>query len=771
MPIDEVLPDVLRAARTGTFVLVAPPGAGKTTRVPPALAGQVEGQVLLLEPRRVAARAAARRMASEAGEPVGRAFGWQVRFERSGGPDARIWALTEGILLRRLQDDPLLEGVGAVLLDEVHERGLEVDLCLALLREVREARPELVIGAMSATFDPAPVAAFLGDATVVSSEGRAFPVSVEHLRFPDERPIPEVTADGVRRVLAEGDGDVLVFLPGVGEIRRTIDALAGCGCDLVPLYGDLSPEEQDRALRPGERRRVVLATNVAETSVTVPGVTAVVDSGRVRRASRDPGTGLDRLDLAWVSRASADQRAGRAGRTAPGRALRLWTARHHQQLVAEDPPEILRLDLAGPTLQLLAWGADPRTFGWLDAPPEAAVDDALAVLRDVGALDDGGLTSLGRRMAAMPLHPRLARLVLDGGPRAALAAAVLSERGTPGASVDLEDRLAHPSEPALRVAKRLRGHTSGHDDPERLRRAVLAAWPDRVARRRHEGSPRARLVGGRGVVLGGPGVEEELFVCVEVRDATPEATVRTASPVDPSWLTTVTEVVTAWDEESAGVRARRVVRYRDLVLRSTTVAADPLEAEALLLDVLRARPELAVPERDDDVALMVRWGFAHGLVPDRVPERDPASLLPALVAGRRTLREVREASWEDALQAAHGYAALAAIEQLAPVWLTVPSGSRIRLRWEEGRPPVLAVRIQELFGLRDTPTVGAGRARVLLHLLAPNHRPQQVTDDLAGFWERTWPEVRKELRARYPKHAWPDDPLAASPESRPQRRR
>ncbi len=790
LPVDAVLPEVCAAAARGPFVLVAPPGAGKTTRVPLALLEQVPGRILLLEPRRVAARAAARRMAETLGEPVGRTVGWQVRFETVASADTRILVVTEGILLRRLQADPLLDGVGAVILDEVHERGLDADLSLALVREVREARPELVVGAMSATIDPGPVAEFLGGATTVHSAGRAFPVAVEHLPRPDDRPLPELVADALRRAFPTAEGDVLVFLPGVGEIRR-VQALVP-ELPTVPLYGDLPPEEQDRALAAGTSRRVLLATNVAETSVTVPGVRLVLDSGRVRRARQDPGTGLDRLEVEWVSRASADQRAGRAGRVAPGRALRLWTQRHHQDLAAWEPPEVERVDLAPAALALLSWGSDPATFRWFAPPPPAALAEAMRLLADLGAAEGRGLTALGRRLADLPVHPRLGRLLLaaaDEGAadEGALAAAILSagplrvrDDGPPTSS-DLLDAMdavrAGRAEPGFaatvrRTRDRLRAMLprsarSGAGD-DALRRAVLAGWPDRVARRRGA-ERRARLVGGRGVALEGSRVDRELFVCLSVLDGTPDARVAAASAVDAEWLPTTVAHTTTFDAADGAVRTFREVRYRDLVLQRHPAATDRAHAaEVLAAEALRVG---LGPADESHAQLLVRWARAHEWFPDEVPPVDRAAVIGHLAHGRTKLAELRGADWEEAVRAVLGWQGAQRVDAVAPERLEVPSGSRIRLAWSEVGAPVLAVRIQELFGLTTTPTVAAGRVRVVLHLLAPSGRPQQVTDDLDGFWTRTWPEVRKELRARYPKHAWPEDPRAAPPQSRPGRPR
>ena len=800
LPIDPVLPEVLDAVRTrGAAVLVAPPGAGKTTRVPPALLGAVSGEVWVVQPRRVAARAAARRMAAERGEPVGRTVGYQVRFDRVGGASTRIWVVTEGILLRRLQQDPLLDGIGAVLLDEVHERSLDGDLALAFLREVREARPELVVLAMSATVAPGPFAAYLGDAPVIASPGRTFPVEVEHLALPDARPIEDAVADGVRRALAAYEGDALVFLPGVREIRRVQERLSGLDVDVVPLYGDLPPEAQDRALLPGERRRVVLATNVAETSVTVPGVRIVVDSGWVRQPRRDPGTGLDRLDTVPISRASADQRAGRAGRTAPGRAVRLWTERDHRERAAYDVPEVRRLDLAGPVLQLLAWGADPRRFAWLEPPPDHAVDAALGLLVALGAVHDGALTAVGRELAGLPLHPRLGRMLLAGAALghaddAALAAALLAERdaarparGIPSDS-DVLDRVDDvragriDGRTIVRVAEQLQRlvrpgpRTAGRD--EACGRAILAGWPDRVARRREAGAERARMVGGRGVQLDPSSAvrDAELFVAVSVADVPgePDARVRVASAVDRGWLAETVQTEVAYDAEADAVRARRVHRYGDLVLASHPTRAEPAQAAACLARLVASDPGRAMPIDGGLPALRARLRFLEVRDGAAAGDRwsvDWAAVADVVCVGCTSLGAVRRADWAGAVRDTLGWHAWQELQRRAPERVTVPSGRAAGLDWpDDGGVPALAVRMQELFGRRDTPTVDDGAVRVRLHLLAPNGRPQQITDDLGGFWTRTWPEVRKELRARYPKHAWPEDPLTAAPQGRPGRR-
>lgn len=801
LPVDEALPGLLAALQeSNAAVLIAPTGAGKTTRVPPAVL-EFGGKVVMLEPRRIAARAAARRMAEEGGWRLGEEVGYQVRFDRRAGPATRILVVTEGILVQMLQGDPFLEGIGTVIFDEIHERSLHTDLSLAMTRRVqREVRPDLRIVAMSATVDPGPISSYL-DCPVVRSEGRLHPVEIRHL----DMPIPAA----VRHALGETAGDVLVFFPGVGEIQRTAEALS----DLVvfPLYGDLPAEQQDEVLRPLDRRKVVLATNVAETSITVEGVTAVVDSGQVRRLRFDPATGLDRLELGKISRASADQRAGRAGRQGPGLCLRLWPAWEHAALPERETPEILRVDLATPALQLLSWGeTDLAAFDWFEAPDPAALASALLLLRRLGATDDHGVTETGRLLARLPVHPRLGRLLVEGHrfghPReAALLAALLSERDpfprTPRGSgprrssrSDLLHRLdaleGNWNEEGLNagaarfvlkardqlfdlVRKEL-GPAAKASQPrdEALLRALLAAYPDRVARRREPRSPRAVMVGGRGVRLAEEStvLEPSLFLCVDLDARPTEALVRLASEVEPEWLPLKTTVDLEFDEERERVAAWKRTRFEDLVISETEV---PVEGgEAILAEAAATRLDRALPLDDPEVAgFLARVRCLREWMPELdLPAFDETQLLPllpALAAARKSFAELRRAPLLPVLQGALSHDQLRAVEREAPERLEVPSGSRIKLVYEPGNPPVLAARIQELFGLAETPRVAAGRVPVLLHLLAPNHRPQQVTHDLRSFWENTYPQVRKELAGRYPKHAWPQDPWNARPERRP----
>ena len=837
LPIDGVLPELIASLREGpAAVLIAPTGAGKTTRVPPALwvAGIGEGRrIVMLEPRRIAARAAARRMAEEGGWTLGREVGYQVRFESRAGPETKILVVTEGILVQRLQADPFLEDVGVVIFDEIHERSLATDLSLAMARRVqREVRPDLRLLAMSATLDPGPVAAFLGGCPTIESRGRLYPVDVRHAERPDDRPLPVQVASGVRRVLGATSGDVLVFLPGVGEIQRSAEALAGLAAEadlaVLPLYGDLPAEKQDEVLRPLDRRKVVLATNVAETSITIDGVTAVVDSGLVRRLRFDPATGLDRLELGKISRASADQRAGRAGRQAPGLCLRLWPAWDHAALPERETPEIARVDLTGPALQLRAWGeSDLAAFGWFEAPEPAALSAASLLLRQLGATDEHGVTALGRTLARLPVHPRLGRLLVEGHRlghtrEAALLAALLAERDPfPRAArregprrssrSDLLDRLdaleaferretsgedrLNPGAArfVLRARDQLadlarrelgRANGGGMDRDEALLRALLAAYPDRLTRRREPRSPRGVLLGGRGVRLSEESavLEPALFLSIEVGSgpAGPqgEALVRLASAVEPEWLPPErlrTTVDLAFDPERERVIAWKRTRLDDLVLSETEVPPDADAAAGMLARAAAERLDRALPLDDPEVAsFLARARCLHEWMPDLgLPALDEAflrGLTSILAAGRKSFAELRRAPLLDALRGALSWEQLQALEREVPERLEVPSGSRIRLAYEPGRPPVLAARIQEMFGLAETPRVAASRVPVLLHLLAPNGRPQQVTHDLRSFWENTYPQVRKELAGRYPKHAWPQDPWNARPERRPQRR-
>lgn len=841
LPIDAVLPDVVAALKRNSAVVVrAPTGAGKTTRVPPALldAGLAGcGQILVLEPRRLAARAAARRMAAERGGRVGDEVGYHVRFDRQAGASTRLLVVTPGILLRRLLDDPFLESVGVLVFDEFHERGLDSDLALGIARLLQQTvRPDLRLVAMSATLDTDRIAAYLGGCPVVVSEGRLFPVDIAYRPRSLSVSWPLAAADATVSLLAQTDGDILVFLPGMQEIRRTGEAIASLvqtsSVLVLPLHGDLPPEEQDRALLPQDRRRIVLATNVAETSVTVEGISGVVDTGLARIMTYDPDLGLDRLELAPIARDSAEQRAGRAGRQRPGVCVRLWSEASHRQRIAQTEPEVRRVDLAGALLHLICMGeTDWQHFPWLDPPQAAAVERALALLRRFGAIEGPAVTALGRRLALLPIHPRLGRLLVEGqrlghAERVAMAAALLAERdpfdrrgGLPrserrtDSTSDVLDRVeameeferngrvetrtgtlhAGGARSILRVRDQLmRGLRQSADvypkvtpstvsADEALLRALLAAFPDRVARRRDGDRSRGVIVGGKGVRLAPScGVlDASLFVCIDVDSRSAEAWVRQASAIQRDWLSpsavTAANEVT-FDDAPERVSARRVLRYEDLVLEES-VAALPAQEEVatVLAHAARHRLERVLPPPGSPgAAFLQRVRFLREWMPELdLPAFDEPMLGEAvtwLCSGRRSFEELRRADWLGLLQGRLTGRQRQAVEREAPERFEAPSGSRLAIQYTQTGSPVLAVRIQELFGLSDTPRIAAGRVRLLLHLLAPNNRPQQVTEDLASFWANTYTQVRKELRARYPRHAWPEDPTTAAPQHRPKRK-
>jgi len=837
LPIDGLLPELVAALRLRPSAVVeAPPGAGKTTRVPRALleAGLAgDGEILVLEPRRLAARLAARRVAEELGERPGGTVGWQVRFEEVASEATRLRYLTEGLLTRRLLSSPELPGVGAVVLDEFHERHLQGDLALALLRRLQETRRgDLKLVVMSATLDAAPVARYL-DAPCLRSEGRLFEVAVEYLSAGDaarDARLEDRVAAAVRRLLAdEAGGDVLVFLPGMAEIRRSAGACAAFadrfGIDLLPLHGDLPPEEQDRAVGPGPRRKVILSTNVAETSVTIEGVAAVVDSGLARIASHSPWSGLPRLEVRRISRASAAQRAGRAGRTGPGRCLRLYTRHDHDTRPAFDVPEILREDLAETYLALASLHAPE--LAWLEAPPPAAAAAARALLSDLGACDAAGaITDLGRRMLRFPLHPRLSRLLVEAsdrgaGEEGALLAALLGERAgwdrlvgsergsTPTGPSDLLELAAlHPPPGSGREASRLSGagaversrrqlerllprggarRPRGAGGEEALLLATLAAYPDRVARRRAPGKPEVVLSGGGAARLDESSVVREapLLVAIDVderRDrpgAGPgrgaQVRVRLASAVTPEMLLELFPEELAFEEElrfdpeAERVDAFERTSYRGLVLEESRKASpDPDRVAAALAEAALAKGPRAFAEEGELDRLLDRLAFAAEVSPGSglgpPSEQDLETLLRELCAGRRSFSELRQAGLPSAVLARLGPEGRALLERLAPERVTLPGGRAARVHYHGGaKPPHVESRLQDFFGLARGPAVGGGKVPLVLHLLAPNQRAVQVTTDLAGFWERHYPALRRELMRRYPRHAWPEDPLSARP--------
>lgn len=810
LPIDPSIPSLRTALQTaGAAVLQAPPGAGKTTRVPLALLdeGWLGGRrIVMLEPRRLAARAAAARMAHLLGEAVGATVGYRVRHDTRIGPRTRIEVVTEGILTRMLQSDPGLEGVGLVIFDEFHERSLHADIGLALTLQSRAIlRQDLRLLVMSATLDGGPIAALLGGAPVVTSEGRSWPVETRYRSLRPGLRLEAAVASAVREALEAETGDVLAFLPGAGEIRRTAEILGtGLEAEVIPLHGNLSPELQDRAIRPSgaDRRKVVLATSIAETSLTIEGVRVVVDSGFSRLPRYSPRSGMTGLATVRVSRASADQRRGRAGRLGPGLCYRLWPAAEDAQLLPAAPPEILESDLAPFALDLAAAGvADPADLRWLDPPPAGAFAEARGLLTQLGALGpDGRITTHGQAMARLALHPRLAHMVirgteLDAGRTACALAAILTERdllrwtdGTPDADL------------ALRV-ELLRGTIERHDvDRDALRRAqtearrcekghapggealsvgVLAAfaYPDRVGRRRKGAGGRYLLRNGQGATVDPqPMAREEFLVAADLDVRGRENRVLLAAPLTLEEIkehfanAIATEDVIEWNAETRSVMCRRRNRLGAIILGDAPLdEPDPARVTAVLLNRIHEEGLGVLPWSEAGRQLRARLAFLHR-IDAAWPDVSDGTLLgtmdrwltPAL-AGLRRFDEPNRIDLEELLRRRLGWEQRAKLDEWAPPHIQVPSGSRIQVDYSDPDAPVLAVRLQEMFGLSDTPRVGLGRIPVTLHLLSPARRPVQVTRDLAGFWRNTYFEVRNDLKGRYPKHHWPDDPLEAEP--------
>ena len=696
LPVDpyiEEIRDVVRKERR--LIVVAPPGSGKTTRIPPALAKL--GRTILLQPRRVAARALTRRIAREQSWTVGEEIGWQIRYERRFSDRTRLLVATEGILTARLQADPLLSDFQIVILDEFHERSIHADLALALAKQAAASRNDLAIVVMSATLDTQPLARFL-DARVITIDARQFPIEVRYT--------PGISMSrAVRDALPTAGGHILCFLPGAREIDNTIAELRGIDARVLPLHGSLDVDAQEQALAPSSERKVIVATNVAETSLTVEGVTDVIDSGLQKILRYDSETAVDHLVTEQIAADSAEQRAGRAGRTGPGRATRLWDDR--SLLRPHREPEIRRVDLASPVLDIISWGGDPATFEWFERPQDDRIASAMTLLEQIGAIDGGKLTPIGEQMRALPLHPRLARLVI---------AARGSDEAINLATEISEGKRATGNEQLRETAKRVlgRGYTRKIDDTA-FRQAVLAAYPDRVGMRRERGSPRLLLATGTGVTFARE-IEHtggDFFVALEVRG---ELVFR-AVPIEREWLTSTRREV-AHEFADGRVRATERTLYGEIVLHEQQVPPDPEEERRLL-----------VLNRTVDPALQRRASFAG------VPHDSPR------------------------------------LNQLAPKTLKLPSGRSAALEYRDDGSVLASAKLQELFGLAETPRIGPKQTPVTFALLAPNGRPVQVTKDLKSFWNTTYNEVRKELRARYPKHPWPDDPWSATPTHKTRARR
>jgi ATP-dependent helicase HrpB len=829
LPIDDALPELRQSlAAHQAMVLQAPPGAGKTTHVPLALLNEpwLAGRsILMLEPRRLAARAACARMAQLLGETAGQTVGYRIRFDSKVSAQTRIEVLTEGILTRRLQTDPELKNVGLVIFDEFHERHLHADLALALCLDSQKAlREDLKILVMSATLDGAAVSKLLNDAPIVTSQGRSYPVDMRYLPRDPDAPLPQTVCDSVIDVLEKHEGDVLVFLPGAWEIRRTQELLQsrlGSRAELFPLYGDLPWEAQDRAIQPSAgRRKIVLATPIAETSLTIEGVRVVVDGGFARVPQFDPGSGLSRLTTVRISRASSEQRAGRAGRLAPGACYRLWSETTQRGLVPQSLPEIRGADLAPLALELAAWGVrDARTLGWLDPPPEAAMNQARELLVELDAVDaEGRITETGRAMARLPLHPRLSHMLfaaqqLGQGALACDIAALLTERdiltGEARRSADFVQRVealqafrkngragaqshqadanactrvnqaAQQFQRLLASASRMQNNSplprerGGEGQGEGAGLLLALAYPDRVALARAPGDTRYLLASGRGARLheSEMRLRQPCIVAASLDAGETEGLIYSAAPLDMDALREHLAAhirlddVVRWDTQQQLVIARREERFGALVLDGKPLAkADPEKIRAAMLEGVRRLGLEALPWTREAREWQTRVLSLRQWLPDENwPDVSDAALSETLAEwlgpyldGMSRRDHLARLDLLTILKTQLDWDMGRRLEEGAPTHLEVPSGSHLRLEYIPGESPVLRVKLQEMFGLADTPRVAWGKVPVTLHLLSPAQRPIQVTQDLRGFWERTYPEVKKELKGKYPKHPWPD---------------
>lgn len=840
LPIDHILEKLKDAVREHpSVVLQAPPGAGKTTRVPLALLDLIpagKGRIVMLEPRRIAAVSAARWMAKTLGEEAGRTVGYTIRFESRVSKSTRIEVVTEGILTRRMQADPALEGVAMVIFDEFHERSLHADLALALCLDLRGSlREDLKVLVMSATLDCGPVASLLGNAPVITSGGRAFPVEERYLEGKDESNLQKRVTEAVALARRETMGDILVFLPGSGEIRACAESLRsavkGKGQDIEvhPLYGDLPFEEQERAILPGSHRKIVLATNIAETSLTIEGVRVVIDSGFTRKVRHDPSTGMNRLVTIAVSRASAEQRKGRAGRLGEGVCYRLYSRHAFQSMLPYTSPEILVSDLSSLALELAVWGAkDPSELRWLDAPPEAAWNSALRLLVELGALDESGPVTLqGKAMAELPLHPRLACIMIRardlGCPLlGADLAALLSERDILRRRFSA-GRMVHDSEPdiavrldilrvwrkgrqlpdaadplairsVIRTSDRLLGRGfcatskagkcdgTNTDEAEMISRLLLCAFPDRIAGLREEGGGRFLLSQGRGVRMSTSSpLSTSLFIIAANMDAGEKAEgfVHLAAPLTVEiirrecgrLIETIRRV--QWSRREERVVATIEERVGSVVLLSKPFNPTDEEAGPLLCEAIRLAPNMLnmgdeVRQFQGRVTLM-RKIFPDETWPELSDERlssNPEEWLLPWLGRRRSSQEIKNLDILPALKTRLSREEARILDERTPAAVVVPSGRRVAIDYASGGVPVLAVKLQEMFGLADTPQIAGGRVKLLLHLLSPARRPVQITQDLKGFWNNGYKQVKKELKGRYPKHPWPDDPWNAVPTGR-----
>ena len=807
LPIDDVLPACLDALTThSSVVLVAPPGAGKTTRVPLALLDapwREDRKILVLEPRRLAARSAAARMAATLGEAVGDTVGYRVRLGSKVSARTKIEVITEGIFTRMILDDPALSSVAAVLFDEFHERSLDADLGLAFALDAQQAlRPDLRILAMSATLDGARVADLLGQCPVIESEGRAFPIETRYRPRDPSRRWEEVIVETVRVALADDQGSLLVFLPGQNEIKRTADLLHekinSYSIEIAPLYGAMDPAEQDKAISPAPagKRKIVLATSIAETSLTIEGVRIVIDSGLQRVPRYEPDLGLTRLETRRVSRASADQRRGRAGRTEPGICYRLWEEAATGALEPFSSPEILAADLSGLMLDCAEWGVtDPARLAFLDPPPKPALTEARATLRALDALDhEGHITDTGRAIRALPLPPRLARMIVAAAERgaaheAAELAALIVERGLGGTAADLtlrrdafrRDRSGR-AEDVRRLAKSWAATVSTNGTKAELSAGALLAlaFPDRIAKAR--GAPGMFLMAnGRaaGLEPHDPLARETYLAIGEIAGSAANARILMAAPLtlpeieEDYSADIVTETAITFDREAAALRATRVRRLGALVLAeqrlpvpSTDEAAAILARGLASLGIERWPLSKATRQWRDRILFLRRTDPDWPDLSDEALERSAEVWLAPYLAGKTGLNDLNDELFREAMMSLLDWPLQQRVEGEAPAFFTAPTGNRHAIDYEAPEGPVLAIRVQELFGLESHPSVAQGRIPLVLHLLSPAHRPIQITRDLPGFWRGSWAAVKSEMKGRYPKHVWPDDPVKAQPTAR-----
>jgi ATP-dependent helicase HrpB len=810
LPIDECLPELKKKLAEGSnAVVTAPPGAGKTTKVPLALLGEpwLRGRrILMLEPRRIAARSAAKRMASLLGEPVGRTVGYRTKGDTSVGADTIIEVVTEGILTRWLQSDPGLEDVGAVLFDEYHERSVYADLGLALCLQTQAwFREDLRIVVMSATLETEAVSSILRDAPVVRSLGRMFPVDTIYDDWKSDAPIERRTAAAIKHALdRHREGDVLVFLPGSGEIRRTANEFRKLGLPanvrMAPLYGALSPQEQDEAVAPSRvgERKVVLSTSIAETSLTVEGVRIVIDAGRSRVPRFSPRTGLTRLETVPVTNASADQRRGRAGRVGPGVCYRLWTEEEHRQLKPFNDPEVLDSDLTPLALDLAVWGvSDPAELSWLDLPPEGAYKQAVDLLRQLGALDERGtITPEGKRMAALGMHPRLARMMLQAvtlgfGALACDLAVLLEEREPPGqaASLDMRERVEamrrdespEGSRQRAEAARRrkevgIQALAAASPDTHASGELLAFAYPDRIAARRSNG--KYLLSNGRGAEFPQelPLAREAYVIAAELDGAGTDSRIRAAAPIGIEAVKRLfaqhirEQIDVYWDRSAGAVRARRRVTLGALLLEEAPVPKpDPERVRETLLQGVAEEGIAALPWTKAAEQWRKRMMFLRSYIGEAWPDVSDEYLAMTLsewlgphVYGMKSMEDLARVRLIEALETAMTWEQRRQLEQWAPTHLTVPSGSKLPVDYSDPSAPMLHVKLQEVFGWPDAPRIANGRVPITLQLLSPAQRPVQVTKDLANFWRETYFEVKKDLKGRYPKHYWPENPTIAA---------